>query len=99
MNPFDIFGRPRASQPQMMDDDFDDDFDDDYDPRGGMGELGDDELPEPDDSFDVEHTIEGQFDDSDLDGDNLEEEVEGEFEEDGDEEMQDRGTTQHNFYS
>jgi hypothetical protein len=72
-----------------------DDFDDDYEPRG-MGELGDDDLPDPDDSFDVEQTVEGQFDDSDL-VDNLEEEEDeedvGQFEEDADEEMQDRGTS------
>lgn len=68
-----------------------DDFDDDYDPRAGLAE-GDDEPLDPDDSFDVEQTT-GQFDDSDLDGEDLEEEAEGQFEEDADEEMHDRGTT------
>ncbi|KAJ5351740.1 hypothetical protein N7452_000714 [Penicillium brevicompactum] len=87
INPFAIFGRPRAEpQPQMMDDDFDDEYDDD--PRAGA-EFDDDDAPSPDDSFDVEQTTEGQFDDSDLDPEQLEEHEEV-FDEDGDEEMQDR---------
>lgn len=75
----------------MMDDDFDDEYDDD--PRAGA-EFDNDDAPSPDDSFDVEQATEGQFDDSDLDPEQLEEHEEV-FDEDGDEEMQDRGTARN----
>jgi anaphase-promoting complex subunit 10 len=80
----------------MMDDD---DFDDDFDPRGhSMQELGNDGPLDFDDSFATGQDIEGQFDDSDIDDEELEEEVEDQFEdqfedeEDPDHEMHDRGT-------
>ncbi|CAG7918949.1 unnamed protein product [Penicillium olsonii] len=88
IDPFAIFGRPRADAQALM---MDADFDDDYDPRiSGMDDLGDDQ-PSPDDSFDVDQAEEGQFDDSDIeeqqeDGDEV-------FEGDVDEEMQDRERT------
>ncbi|CDM38345.1 hypothetical protein DTO013E5_6521 [Penicillium roqueforti] len=91
INPFTIFGRPRARveqlPPQMMDDD---DFDDDFDPRGhNMQELGNDGPLDFDDSFD--QAIEGQFDDSDIEDEELEDEAEDQFdEEDPDQEMHDR---------
>ncbi|CAI7607428.1 unnamed protein product [Penicillium glandicola] len=92
INPFTIFGRPRVEQPppQMMDDD---DFDDDFDPRGhSMQELGNDGPLDFDDSFEDGHVVQGQFDDSDIDGEELEEEVEDQFDEehDPDQEMHDR---------
>jgi anaphase-promoting complex subunit 10 len=74
----------------------DDQFDEDYDPRG-MTQIGEDEPLDHDDSFEVEHGTEGQYDDSDIDGEELEEEevVQDHFDEgeDPDEEMHDRGTT------
>jgi anaphase-promoting complex subunit 10 len=74
----------------------DDQFDEDYDPRG-MAQIGEDEPLDHDDSFDVEDGTEGQYDDSDIDGEELEEEevIQDHFdeEEDPDEEMHDRGTT------
>lgn len=79
----------------MMDDDFDE-YDDD--PRAGA-EFDDDEAPSPDESFDVDQTTEGQFDDSELDPEHTEDHEEV-FEEDGDEEMHDemhdRGTDPRN---
>jgi anaphase-promoting complex subunit 10 len=76
----------------------DDEFDEDYDPRG-MAQIGEDEPLDHDDSFEVEDGTEGQYDDSDIDGEELEEGeeevVQDHFdeEEDPDEEMHDRGTT------
>ncbi|CAG8924143.1 unnamed protein product [Penicillium salamii] len=88
IDPFGVFGRSPAEIRALA---MDDDFDDDYDPRvGGMAEPEDDEPPSPDDSFDVDQTTEGQFDDSDLD--EQQEDGDDVYEEDGDEEMQDRGT-------
>lgn len=97
INPFTIFGRPGVAQPppETMDDD---EFDEDYDPRG-MAQIGEDEPLDHDDSFEVEDGTEGQYDDSDINGEELEEEeeevVQDHFdeEEDPDEEMHDRGTT------
>jgi anaphase-promoting complex subunit 10 len=102
INPFMIFGRPRAEQvqqvqqaPPMMDSD---DFDDDYDPRGhAMQELEEDGgYLNHDDSFGDDQAEEGQFDDdSDLEDEELEEVAEDQFEEeeeDVDEEMHDQGT-------
>lgn len=93
INPFTIFGRPRAQPPQQMMDD--DDFDDDFDPRGrSMQELDEDGPVDHDDSFEDDEAIEGQFDDSDIDDEEVEEVTEDQFEEeeDADEEMHDRGT-------
>ncbi|KAJ5131316.1 uncharacterized protein N7515_007355 [Penicillium bovifimosum] len=101
INPFMIFGRPRADQqapqaPPMMSSD---DFDDDYDPRGhAMQELDEDGgYLDQDDSFGEDQVEEDQFDDddSDLEDEELEQEVEDQFEqedEDGDvdEEMRDQ---------
>ncbi|KAJ5312160.1 hypothetical protein N7508_002990 [Penicillium antarcticum] len=94
INPFTIFGRPGMAQPlpemETMDDD---QFDDDYDPRG-MEELGDDELVDHDDSFEIEDGNEEQYEDSEIDDEELEETedvVQDQFEEeDPDEEMHDR---------
>lgn len=74
-----------------------DDFSDDFDRTGTMGELGADSA-DPDESFGVEQTVE-QFDDSDLDAEELEEDHEEaeQFEEDADEEMHDRGTLTYNL--
>ncbi|KAJ5551812.1 hypothetical protein N7461_006510 [Penicillium sp. DV-2018c] len=108
INPFMLFGRPRADQmqrapqaPPMMSSD---DFDDDYDPRGhAMQELDEDGgYINHDDSFGDDQDEGGRFDDDDseLEDEELEEEEdvedqyeqEDEEEEDVDEEMHDRGT-------
>ena len=90
-NPFSIFGRPRQEQPADFIDDEDafDDADEDYNPNAQDMEQGeyDDEI-ETEDQLDPEEEIDNT---GDIDGEDVEEVMDDQFEE-GDEEMHDRGT-------